>query len=62
MLNINFINPSATVAMNDELMTAIDHEGSEMVIQMLTDDISRLNTKISNLENNEDKDEETKEV
>ncbi len=48
--------------MNNELMTAIDHEESEMVIQMLTDDISRLNTRISNLENNEDKDEETKEV
>lgn len=62
MLNINFINPSATVAMNNELMTAIDHEESEMVIQMLADDISRLNTRISNLENNEDKDEETKEV
>ena len=56
MLNINFINPSATVAMNNELMEAIDHEEFEMVIQMLKDDIARLNTRISNLENNEDKD------
>ena len=62
MLNINFINPSATVEMTNEFMKAINHEQSEMTIQIINDDIIRLNARISSLENNTDKDKDIKEV
>lgn len=62
LLSLNFISKNATVDMQNELMTAIQHEGCEMLIQMLESDISRLNSRISNLENNQEKDEDTKEI
>lgn len=61
-LAINFLNTNATVKMQSELFTAIEHEEYEMTIQMLNNDISRLKTRITNLENNEDKDADAKEV
>lgn len=61
-LNINFLNKNATIKQIEELMTAIMHEESEMNIQLLKDDIARIKTRITNLEKNEDKTPEQKEV
>lgn len=61
-LNINFLNKNATLEMAEEFMTAITHEESEMRIQLLKEDILRIKTRISNLEKNEDKTPEQKEV
>ena len=61
-LNINFLNKNATISQTEELMRAITHEESEMNIQLLKDDIARIKTRIANLEKNEDKTPEQKEV
>lgn len=61
-LNINFLNKNATVTQTEELMTAISHEEYEMNILMLKDDISRLNTRVSNVEKDENKTAKQKEV
>lgn len=50
-LNINFYNPSINEAQTQEFMTAVYHEKSLMTIQLLTDDIAKLNKKISNEDN-----------
>ena len=59
-LTINFLNKNATVAQTEELMTAIQHEESEMNIQLLKDDIARIKTRIANTEKNDNKDTDTK--
>lgn len=61
-LNINFLNKNATLKMTEEFMTAVTHEECKMNIQLLKDDISRLKTRIANIEKNEDKTPEQKEV
>lgn len=61
-LNINFLNKNATLEQTEDFMTAITHEESEMRIQLLKEDIARIKTRISNLEKNEDKTPEQKEV
>lgn len=61
-LNINFLNKNATIEQTKEFMTAITHEECKMNIQLLKDDISRLKTRIANIEKNEDKTPEQKEA
>ena len=61
-LNINFLNKNATLKMTEEFMTAVTHEVCKMNIQLLKDDISRLKTRIANIEKNEDKTPEQKEA
>ena len=61
-LNINFLNKNATISQTEDFMTAITHEESKMRIQMLNDDIARIRVRIENLEKNEDKTPEQKEV
>jgi len=60
-LNINFLNESATVEQVKNLHVAINHEGTEMSIQLCKDDISRTEKQISNLEKAESKTEDQKE-
>mgnify|MGYP006888349101 FL=1 len=61
-LNINFLNKNATLEQTEDFMTAITHEECKMNIQLLKDDISRLKTRIANIEKNEDKTPEQKEA
>lgn len=60
-LNINFLNESATVEQVKNLHVAINHEGTEMSIQLCKDDISRTEKQISNLEKAENKTADQKE-
>ena len=61
-LNINFINEKATVSMQKELMTAIQHEESEMMIQLLESEVSRIEKRIQSLKDDENKVEEQKDI
>ena len=60
-LNINFLNENATVEQVKNLHVAINHEGTEMSIQLCKDDISRTEKQISNLEKAENKTADQKE-
>lgn len=50
-LAINFYNETINEAQTIELMTAVAHEKSVMTVQLLTDDIAKLDKKISNEDN-----------
>lgn len=56
-----FLNESSTVEQVKNLHVAINHEGTEMSIQLCKDDISRTEKQISNLEKAESKTEDQKE-
>lgn len=61
-LAINFYAGNITEDLRNEFHSAIDYEFADMNIAMLTADIARLETRISNLKSNEDKTEEEKAV
>lgn len=61
-LAINFYAGNITEDLRNEFHSAIDYEFADMNITMLTADIARLETRISNLKSNEDKTEEEKAV
>ena len=56
-LAINFYAGNITEDLRNEFHSAIDYEFADMNIAMLTADIARLETRISNLKSNEDKTE-----
>ena len=61
-LSINFYKKNITEELRNEFHFAISYENADMNIQLLDTDISRLETRITNLKNNEDKTEEEKAV
>ena len=61
-LSINFYKKNITEELRNEFHSAISYENADMNIQLLDTDISRLETRIINLKNNEDKTEEEKAV
>lgn len=61
-LSINFYSATINDTLRDEFHSAINYEGADMNIQLLDTDISRLETRITNLKNNEDKTKEEKAV
>lgn len=61
-LAINFYATDITEDLRNEFHSAINYEFADMNIAMLTADIARLETRISNLKSNEDKTEEEKAV
>lgn len=61
-LAINFCAGNITEDLRNEFHSAIDYEFADMNIAMLTADIARLETRISNLKSNKDKTEEEKAV
>lgn len=61
-LSINFYKKNITEELRNEFHSAISYENADMNIQLLDTDISRLETRITNLKNNEDKTEEEKAV
>lgn len=61
-LSINFYKKNITEELRNEFHSAISYENADMNIQLLNTDISRLETRITNLKNNEDKTEEEKAV
>lgn len=61
-LSINFYSATINNDLRNEFHSAIDYENADMNIQLLDTDISRLETRIANLKNNEDKTEEEKAV
>ena len=61
-LAINFYAGNITEDLRNEFHSAIDYEFADMNIAMLTADIARLETRISNLKSNKDKTEEEKAV
>lgn len=61
-LAINFYATDITDTLRNEFHSAINYEFADMNITMLTADISRLETRISNLKSNEDKTEEEKAI
>lgn len=61
-LAINFYATDITEDSRNEFHSAINYEFADMNIAMLTADIARLETRISNLKSNEDKTEEEKAV
>ena len=61
-LSINFYKKNITKELRNEFHSAISYENADMNIQLLDTDISRLETRITNLKNNEDKTEEEKAV
>ena len=61
-LSINFYKKNITEELRNEFHSAISYENADMNIQLLDTDISRLETRITNLKNNEDKTEEEKSI
>lgn len=61
-LSINFYKKNITKELRNEFHSAISYENADMNIQLLDTDISRLETRIKNLKNNEDKTEEEKSI
>lgn len=61
-LAINFYATDITDTLRNEFHSAINYEFADMNITMLTADIARLETRISNLKSNEDKTEDEKAV
>ena len=61
-LSINFYAKNIKKDALAEFHSAIDYENADMNIQLLDADISRLETRITNLKNNEDKTEEEKAI
>lgn len=61
-LSINFYKKNITEELRNEFHSAISYENADINIQLLNTDISRLETRITNLKNNEDKTEEEKAV
>lgn len=61
-LSINFYKKNITEELRNEFHSAISYENADMNIQLLNTDILRLETRITNLKNNEDKTEEEKAV
>lgn len=61
-LSINFYAKNIKKDALAEFHSAIDYENADMNIQLLDTDISRLETRISNLKNNEGKTEEEKAI
>lgn len=61
-LSINFYAKNIKKDALAEFHSAIDYENADMNIQLLDTDISRLETHITNLKNNEDKTEEEKAI
>ena len=61
-LNINFLNQEATIDQTKDFMLAVEHEESEMTIQLIKDDITRTKKRLDNLDSNETKTEEQKEL
>lgn len=61
-LSINFYKKDITKELRNDFHSAISYENADMNIQLLDMDISRLETRITNLKNNEDKTEEEKAV
>ena len=59
---IHFYKKNITEELRNEFHSAISYENADMNIQLLNTDISRLETRITNLKNNEDKTEEEKAV
>ena len=60
-LNINFLNQEATIDQTKDFMLAVEHEESEMTIQLIKDDITRTKKRLDNLDSSETKTEEQKE-
>ncbi len=61
-LNINFLNQEATIDQTKDFMLAVEHEESEMTIQLIKDDITRTKKRLDNLDSSETKTEEQKEL
>lgn len=61
-LSINFYASNINNDLRDEFHSAIDYENADMNIRLLDTDISRLETRITNLKNNKDKTEEEKSI
>ena len=61
-LNINFLNKEATIDQTKDFMFAVEHEESEMTIQLIKDDITRTKKRLDNLDSSETKTEEQKEL
>mgnify|MGYP006991516090 CR=1 FL=1 len=61
-LSINFYKKNITEELRNEFHLAISYENADMNIQLLDTDISRLETRITNLKNNENKTEEEKAI
>lgn len=61
MLSINFFAEDITNDLRSEFMTAVCHESASMSIQLLDSDISRLETRLNNVQNS-DKSEDEKKV
>ena len=61
-LNINFLNKEATIDQTKDFMLAVEHEESEMTIQLIKDDITRTKKRLDNLDSSETKTEEQKEL
>ena len=61
-LSINFYKKNITEELRNDFHSAISYENADMNIQLLDTDISRLETRITNLKKNEDKTEEEKAV
>lgn len=61
-LSINFYKKNITEELRNEFHSAISYENADMNIQLLDTDISRLETRITNLKNNKDKTEEEKSI
>lgn len=61
-LSINFYSATINNDLRNEFHSAINYEGADMNIRLLDTDISRLETRITNLKNNKDKTEEEKSI
>ena len=61
-LNINFLNKEATIDQTKDFMLAVEHEESEMTIQLIKDDVTRTKKRLDNLDSSETKTEEQKEL
>lgn len=61
-LGINFYATNINDTLRNDFHSAISYENADMNIQLLDTDISRLETRITNLKNNEDKTEDEKAV
>lgn len=61
-LSINFYSATINDTLRNEFHSAISYEYANMNIRLLDTDIARLETRITNLKNNEDKTEEEKNI
>lgn len=61
-LSINFYSATINDTLRNEFHSAINYENADMNIQLLDTDIARLETRIANLKNNQDKTEEEKSI